>query len=245
MKELENKICLVTGGAKGIGKSICEKFLSEGALVIATDIDEKNLLQWTSGIDQNILLPVIGDITEYIFCKELIKQVRSKFGRLDVLVNNAGLISYELIPFIDFNFTRKMLDVNVISTLQMIQLASRLMQRIKSGSIINIASMVGVKGVAGQVSYSASKGAVIAMTKSASKELVSYGIRVNAVAPGMVETERFKAVLKDKFETKIEDLPLGKLANSDDVANACVFLASDKSNYITGQILGVDGSLII
>lgn len=237
---LKDKVCLVTGAAQGIGRAIAELFLSAGAKVYVTDIKE---IEWARGIDNAV--PIIGDICDLFFCKEIIKSIKSVENRLDVLVNNAGLISYELIPFIDFSFVHKMLNVNVIATLQLIQFASRLMIRQKSGSIINMASMVGVKGAAGQVAYSATKGAVVALTKSCAKELIQYGIRVNAIAPGMVGTERFKKVLSEKFESKVKDLPLGRLAEPQDIANACVYLASDASSYVTGQILGVDGGMVL
>jgi 3-oxoacyl-[acyl-carrier protein] reductase len=119
------------------------------------------------------------------------------------------------------------------------------MMRQKKGSIINMASMVGEKGAKGQLSYSATKGAVIAATKSAAKELAEYNIRVNAVAPGMVGSERFKKVLQDKFQQKINDIPFGRLAEPEDIANAYLYLASDDSSYMTGQILGIDGGAII
>ena len=125
------------------------------------------------------------------------------------------------------------------------QLVARIMTRQMSGSIVNMASMVAVKGAAGQLSYSATKGAVISATKSAAKELANNHIRVNAIAPGMVGTERFKAVLEEKFSQKINDIPFGRLAEPEDIANAALYLASDMSSYVTGQVLGVDGAAII
>ena len=146
---------------------------------------------------------------------------------------------------IDFDKLRKMFDVNVIALINLMQLCSRVMSRQKSGSIINIASMVGKQGAAGQLAYSATKGAVISATLSASKELASSHIRVNAVAPGMVATERFSQVMQANFEEKANDIRWGRLARPDEIAKACLFLASDMSGYITGQVMGVDGSLIL
>jgi 3-oxoacyl-[acyl-carrier protein] reductase len=171
--------------------------------------------------------------------------IRKEHGHIDVLANIAGLITYELMPMIDYDKFRKMLDVNVVALINLMSLVSRIMQRQQSGSIINMASMVGLKGAKGQLSYSATKGAVIAATKSAAKELAEHHIRVNAIAPGMVGSERFKAVLSEKFSQKINDIPFGRLAEPIEIANTCLFLASDASAYITGQVIGVDGGAII
>ena len=146
---------------------------------------------------------------------------------------------------IDYDRFRKMFEVNVIALVNLMQLVGRVMQRQLSGSIINMASMVAVKGAKGQLSYSATKGAVISATKSAAKELANYKIRVNAIAPGMVGTERFKNVLQDKFSEKINDIPFGRLAEPEEIANLCLFLASDASSYITGQVIGIDGGAVI
>ena len=135
-----------------------------------------------------------------------------------------------------------MFEVNVIAMIQLVQLASRIMTRQKSGSIINMSSVVGVQGVKGQLGYSATKGAVISITKSAAKELIEHNIRVNAIAPGMVGTERFTAVFEEKFKDKIANIGIGRLAEPNEIANVCVFLASDLSTYVTGQVIGVDGS---
>ena len=137
---------------------------------------------------------------------QLAQQALACFNRLDVLVNNAGMVTYELLPMIDFEKLRAMFEVNVIAMIQLVQLASRIMTRQKSGSIINMSSVVGVQGVKGQLGYSATKGAVISITKSAAKELIEHNIRVNAIAPGMVGTERFTAVFEEKFKDKIANI---------------------------------------
>ena len=138
-----------------------------------------------------------------------------------------------------------MFEVNVIALIHLMQVVSRIMMRQDQGCIINMASMVGLKGAAGQLSYSATKGAVISATLSAAKELSSSHIRVNAIAPAMVGTDRFRAVLEEKFKERINDIPFGRLANPEDIADACLFLASDLSSYMTGQVLGLDGGAII
>ena len=171
--------------------------------------------------------------------------IKKEHGHIDVLANIAGLISYELMPMINYDFFRKMMEVNVVALINLMTLVSRIMQRQHCGSIINMASMVGLKGASGQLSYSATKGAVIAATKSAAKELADYKIRVNAIAPGMVGSERFKSVLEEKFAQKINDIPFGRLAEPEEIAHLCLFLASDNSAYITGQVIGIDGGAII
>ena len=246
MNSLNNKVCIITGAGRGIGREIAELFATEGAKVYALDICSEDL-KWTIKVDiyRSNVIPVVIDICDFTAVKDEIVGIKKKNGHIDVLVNNAGLITYELMSMIDYDKLRKMFEVNVIALIYMTQLVSRIMSRQKSGSIINMASMVGVKGAAGQMSYSATKGAVVSVTRSAAKELANSNIRVNAIAPGMVGTERFKAVLEEKFREKIADIPFGRLAEPKDIANVCLFLASDMSSYITGQVIGVDGGIIL
>lgn len=241
---LVNKVAIVTGAGAGIGQATAKLFADEGAVVFAADIKG---LEWidsyTSG--KGRIIPIELDICDFSAVKNIIMTVKKEYGHIDVLANIAGLISYELIPMIDYEKFRKMLDVNVVALVHLMSLVSRIMTRQQSGSIINMASMVGEKGSKGQLSYAATKGAVIAATKSAAKELAENHIRVNAIAPGMVGSERFKAVLEEKFSQKINDVPFGRLAEPEEVAELCLFLASDQSKYITGQIIGIDGGAII
>jgi 3-oxoacyl-[acyl-carrier protein] reductase len=151
----------------------------------------------------------------------------------------------KLLSMINFDSLRNMFEVNVIAMIQLIQLVSRIMGRQKSGSIINMSSIVGVNGVGGQLAYSATKGAVISLTKSAAKELAPSNIRVNAIAPGMVATERLVEVFEKSFKDRLNDIGMGRLAKPEEIANACVFFGSDLSEYVSGQVLGVDGSTVL
>lgn len=171
-------------------------------------------------------------------------RVKKEQGHIDVLVNNAGVVFNKKIGMIVREETELMFRVNVIAVIELVQLVSRLMARNGGGSIVNIASVTAVLGSSGQSAYSATKGAIISFTKSAAKELAPIGVRVNAVAPGIVKTERFAELYEDskeKIDMRIAKIALGRLGSPDDIANACSFLASDCSSYISGQILGVDG----
>ena len=162
-----------------------------------------------------------------------------------MLVNNAGIMKDALIGMINGKLMQEIFEVNVFAMIQMIQMANKLMSRQKSGSIINMASIVGTNGNSGQLVYSASKGAVVAMTKTAAKELASDNIRVNAIAPGMIDTDMFRSIGETKIQENLEKIKMGRLGNPEEIANACVFLASDLSAYISGQVLGVDGVTVI
>lgn len=241
MKLLENKVCIITGAAQGIGKQIARQFAEDGAIVYACDRQE-----FTS--DNEHIHPIVMDVTDAAGVKNAFMQIYKAEGHIDCLVNNAGIVYNRKIGMIVREETERMFRVNVIAVLEMIQLVSRLMVRNGGGNIVNIASVTAVLGSPGQVAYSATKGAIIAMTKSAAKELAPQGIRVNAVAPGIVKTERFAELYEangDKIDARIQRIALGRLGTPEDIANACSFLASDRANYISGQILGVDGCATI
>lgn len=234
---LENKVCIITGAAQGIGKQIARQFAEDGAIVYACD-------RQTFTSDNEHIHPIVMDVTDAAGVKNAFMQIYKAEGRIDCLVNNAGIVYNRKIGMIIREETERMFLVNVIAVLEMIQLVSRLMARNGGGSIVNIASVTAVLGSPGQVAYSATKGAIIAMTKSAAKELASQGIRVNAVAPGIVKTERFAELYEangEKIDARIQRIALGRLGTPEDIANVCSFLASDRASYISGQILGVDG----
>jgi 3-oxoacyl-[acyl-carrier protein] reductase len=244
---LKDKICIITGAAQGIGKTIAECFAQEGAVVYACDIKKESMDSWASDCSkkyQTRIIPLYFDITDASTAKETIMSIFKQESRIDVLVNNAGVVFNKKIGMITRPETEIMFRVNVIAVIELIQLVSRLMARKRSGSIVNISSVTAVQGSPGQVAYSATKGAIIALTKSAAKELAPSGIRVNAVAPGIIKTELFDHLYQasgDKIDERIQRIALGRLGTPNDVANACAFLASEKASYISGQILGVDG----
>lgn len=244
---LQNKVCLITGASKGIGLAIVKKFAENGAIVYANVRNESSLNGELTELQNNFSNIKIScfDVVAEQEVKNAILDIKKNEGRLDVLVNNAGVVSYELLGLLNLDKLQQMLNVNVIAVIRLIQLASRLMTRQNSGSIINISSIVGVKGVKGQLAYSATKGAVNAITLSASKELAENKIRVNAIAPGMVATERLKTIMDDKFSDRVNDIGFKRLAEPEEIADTCLYLASDLSKYVTGQIIGVDGSTIL
>lgn len=245
MELLENKVCLITGASKGIGLSIAEAFAKQGAIVYANARTPNSIDKWAQELSikyQTKVIPAYFDVTDLEASKKLVMQIKSLEKRIDVLVNNAGMVTYELIPMVQVDVFKSMLDVNVVGAFNLLQITSRIMSRQQSGSIINMASIVADKGAKGQVSYATTKGALIAMTKSAAKELAPMQIRVNAVAPGMVSTERFVEVFEKKFKDKIDNIGMGRLAEPNEIADLCVYLASDMSKYVTGQIIGIDGS---
>ena len=239
---LKDKVCIVTGAAQGIGKAIALYMINEGAVVYGCDRAVGSMDQMTNDYDR--FYPLYFDVTDAQVAKSAILQVKKEQGRIDVLVNNAGVVFNNKIGMIVREQTELMFRVNVIAVIELTQLVSRIMSRTGGGSIVNIASVTAVLGSAGQSAYSATKGAVISFTKSSAKELAPLGIRVNAVAPGIVKTERFEELYEasgDKIDTRIGRIALGRLGEPDDIAEACCFLASDNASYISGQILGVDG----
>ena len=183
-------------------------------------------------------------VTDAAAVKAAFMNIFKTEGKINVLVNNAGVVFNKKIGMIVRPETELMFRINVIAIIEMIQLVSRFMSRCGGGSIVNIASVTAILGSVGQSAYSATKGAIMSFTKSAAKELAAQGIRVNAVAPGIVKTERFAELYEangDKIDDRISRIALGRLGTPEDIANACSFLASDRSSYISGQILGVDG----
>ncbi len=248
MKRLTGKVCLVTGTSRGIGKETAGLFASEGATVYAHAREEGSIDAWCGQLQQKHGVQVNAlyfDLTDSARIKEAVRKIKTDAGRMDVLVNNAGMVTNELLGMIDLNAMKRMFDVNVFGLTELTQyITTKFMMRQKTGSVINISSVVGVEGSRGQIAYSASKGAVVALTKSMAKELAPYQVRVNAVAPGMTDTERIQATVHDLYKGQIPEIGMGRLASTRDIANACLYLASDESAYVTGQVLAVGGGFI-
>ena len=245
---LKGKICFVSGASRGIGREIVKEFVANDAIVYANIRTTGVLDTWMNELPSSMsvnIRPIVLDICDSQAVKDALLRIKREHGRIDVWVNNAAIAYNEAIGMISQDHVRQMFETNVFAVIENIQLVSRLMIRQKAGSIINISSIVGVKGDAGQMAYSATKGAVIALTKSAAKELAPYQIRVNSIAPGLTKTDLMQETAASFLEKRISNIGMGRVAEPKDIANACLFFASNLSEYVTGQILGVDGASII
>jgi 3-oxoacyl-[acyl-carrier protein] reductase len=247
-KLLKDKVVLITGCNRGIGKALMIKFAMNGAIVYASARQEGVLddeVELLSKKYSTPIFPVYFDVTDTKAIQLIFMKINKEYKRLDCIVNNAGVMEDALIGMATEVAMHKTFAVNVFGPINMIQYATKLMKKQNTGSIINIASIVGANGNAGQIIYSASKGAVISMTKTAAKELAPNNIRVNAIAPGMIDTAMFRSIGEPRISERISKIGMGRLGTPEEVADAALFLASDLSIYITGQIIGVDGAAII
>jgi len=245
---LDGKVCLVTGASRGIGAATVKRFAREGAVVYANARTPGNLDDLCIELSEKYNTTVKAlyfDVRDEVAAKKAVLQIKKETGRLDILVNNAGVMKDALIGMISKDLMQEMFDINVFGVMNLLQLASKIMMFQKSGSIINLSSIVGLEGIPGKLVYSAAKGAVAAMTKTAAKELASQGIRVNAVAPGMIDTDMLKSVGDEKMKEQLANIRMGRLGTPEEVAAAILFLASDLSGYVTGEILGVNGSMMV
>lgn len=243
-----NKVALVTGAARGIGKEIAMTLAEAGfdiALNYRTKTDE--LVDLKNRIEENNVkcLLVQGDVSKFEDTERIAKETIDEFGKIDVLVNNAGITKDTLLLRMKQEDFTNVIDVNLVGTFNMTKNVAGYMMKAREGKIINVSSVVGVSGNAGQANYSASKAGIIGFTKSLAKELASRNILVNAVAPGFIGTDMTN-VLKDEVKDKIlEQIPLNRVGNAKEVANVIKFLASDESSYITGQVINIDGGMIM
>jgi 3-oxoacyl-[acyl-carrier protein] reductase len=244
---LKDKIALITGSARGIGKEIALTFAREGATVVICDvnIDLANQTQREFEAQGLLAASFSCDVTKISEVEEMINKILDKFKRIDILVNNAGITKDNLLLRLSEADWDAVIDVNLKGSFNCTKAVSKVMLKQKMGNIINIASIIGIIGNAGQANYSASKGGIIALTKSVAREFASRGIRCNAVAPGFIQTEMTAKLSEEVKQKMLSQIPLGKLGSPSDVAGACVFLASSESSYITGQTIIVDGGMVM
>ena len=243
---LTGKVALVTGASRGIGRAIALKLAAEGAAVVINyhgSMEKAKEVKAEIESDGGIAEIMQCNVADYQATEAMIRKVTDDFGRLDILVNNAGITRDGLLMKMSEEDYDTVLDTNLKGTFHCIRFAARQMLRQRGGRIINLSSVSGILGNAGQANYCAAKAGVIGLTKSAAKELASRGITVNAVAPGFIKTE-MTDVLKDDIKKAImENIPMKAFGETEDIANAVVFLASDEAKYITGQTLHVDGGM--
>jgi len=242
---LENKKALVTGASRGIGKAITDRFLAEGASVWGISTKEPEDLKERLDKAQGRLHWACANLEKLEELEEAVDKLLKESGGFDILVNNAGITRDNLSFRMNIEEWQKVLDVNLSAAFLVARTVARDMIRKRSGSIINMSSVVGIHGNGGQANYSASKAGLIAVTKSLAQETASRGIRVNAVAPGYIGTDMTASLNEKVREAFIERIPLKRMGKPEDIAAAVLFLASDDSSYITGQVLPVDGGMFI
>jgi 3-oxoacyl-[acyl-carrier protein] reductase len=245
-QQLDGRIAIVTGAARGIGQAIAVKLASEGADIALCDV-EKDWLTETAG-----LITAMGrrvecfavDVSNGAAVQTAVDQISEKFGKIDILVNNAGITRDTLLIRMSEEDWDKVLAVNLKGAFLFTKAVARPMMKQRTGAIVNVASIIGLIGNAGQCNYAASKAGLIALTKSVAKELAARNIRANAVAPGFIKTKMTEKLTEDIQKKMLEAIPLGRFGLPEDVANVVVFLASDASAYVTGQVLTVCGGMV-
>ncbi len=247
MKLLEGKTALITGASKGIGRKIAEKFAEQGANVAFTylsSVEKGQALEQELQIFGTKIKGYRSDASKFGEAEQLINDIVADFGTLDVIVNNAGITKDGLLMRMSEENWDDVINVNLKSVFNVCKAASKVMMKARKGSIINMSSVVGVQGNAGQANYAASKAGIIGFSKSLAKELGSRNIRTNVVAPGFIRTEMTEVLDPKAVKGWEEGIPLKRVGETEDVANVCVFLASDMSAYVTGQVLSVCGGLL-
>lgn len=244
----ENKVALVTGGTTGIGKAIAQELAKSGfniAINYRTETEEMQELKKEIEANNVKCLFVKADISKFEETEKMAKEVIENFGKVDVLVNNAGVTKDGLIMRMKEDAFKQVIDINLVGTFNVTRNIVPYMVKQRSGRIINIASVVGLVGNAGQSNYSASKAGIIGFTKSLAKELSSRNILVNAVAPGFIETKMTDVLNETVKENILSQIPLGRMGNPSEVANVVKFLSEEDSSYITGQVINIDGGMVM
>ena len=246
--ELKGKAALVTGGSRGIGRAVCLELARRGACVAVNYAGNAAAAEETvesckaMGVDA---FSVQADVADAAACDAMVKEVLSRFGRLDILVNNAGITRDGLMPMLKDADWDAVLDANLKGAFHCMWAAYRPMMKQKYGRVVNLSSIVGLRGNAGQANYAASKAGLIGLTKSMAKELAGRNVTVNAVAPGFIDTDMTAALPEKARESMLASIPMGRLGQGEDVAKAVAFFAGDGAGYVTGQVLCVDGGMAV
>ncbi len=243
---LKDKVALITGGAQGIGKAIAARFAEAGAAVAVADIDEEKAHATAAELEQSYSVKAMGlkvDVADFEHCKIMIKTVIDSMGKIDILVNNAGITRDTLLMRMSDDDWDKVIAINLKGVFNCCRAIARPMMKQRSGRIINISSVVGLMGNAGQANYAASKAGVIGLTKTVAKEFAPRGITVNAIAPGFIQTRMTERLPENVKNSIVREIPLQKLGSPDEIAYCARFMASDQAGYITGAVIRVDGGL--
>lgn len=245
---LKEKVALVTGASRGIGKDIAINFAKNGATVIVNyqgnEAAANETVEEIKSFGGNAVAMKCS-VSSFEDVSSMIEKIVTTYGKLDILVNNAGITRDNLIVRMKEEDFDEVIDVNLKGCFNTIKIVSKIMMKQRTGKIINISSVSGVAGNAGQLNYCAAKAGIIGMTKSAAKELAARNINVNAIAPGFIDTDMTRVLSDDVKEALLQQIPLKKLGDVSDISNTAVFLASDMSNYITGQVINVNGGMVM
>jgi 3-oxoacyl-[acyl-carrier protein] reductase len=245
---LKDQVAIVTGAAQGIGKAIAATLAGEGASLALCDVDEAGVLAAAAQIAQEKNVKTWGakaNVAQFSDCEKLVDQSLDKYGRIDILINNAGITRDNLLMRMSDEEWDAVLAVNLKGVFNCTKAAVRPMLKQRKGRIVNIASVVGLMGNAGQANYAASKGGVVALTKTCAREFASRNILVNAVAPGFIRTRMTDALSEEQKKKLMELIPLGRLGEAQDVANVVLFLCLEESSYITGHVISVNGGMYL
>ncbi|SKC87127.1 3-oxoacyl-[acyl-carrier-protein] reductase [Maledivibacter halophilus] len=245
---LSGKTAIVTGGSRGIGKAVALKLAEKGANIVVNYTSNSTKAEEVVNEIKKMgreALAIKADVSNSDDVKNLIKETEKQFSNIDILINNAGITKDTLLIRMKEDDWDKVMSVNLKGTFLCTKLVGKKMMKQRRGKIVNIASIVGIIGNAGQANYSASKAGIIGFTKSTAKELASRGINVNAVAPGFIETEMTKKLSEEVVENYAKNIPLGKMGTPEDVANVVFFLCSQEASYVTGQVINIDGGMVM